>query len=122
MDADERKIADAIARIPGAKRALAEYVDRIRAAHAGYRKLHWGDGGRDGVKHATVPDVSGGVVVLGRLVEVAYLTRKDEVAIYEHSFRAPYPVLCVAPDGSREGLVVVRDRSRYTVTRHGIEG
>lgn len=89
-----------------------------------YRRLHWGQAGTQAPRALSVPDVSDGVVVLGSLAAIHYLTAKGGSRIdqWEHEFDEPLPVLCVAPDGGRRGLVIARGDSRYTVTERGIVG
>lgn len=118
-------LCDAADRIPGLLDVLERTVARVRDLHKGYRAIHWGDHGRQPVKGgAVIPDAHKGIVVLGALLEIVYVTRKGRSGLdeWEHRFSAPLPILGVAPDGNRQGLVVVRGDSRYTVTDRGIVG
>lgn len=111
-------------RTPGLLELLERDVARVRARHREYRGLHWGERGAKGPVRTTIPDVSEGVTVMGALCQVTYLTAKrgDGESYYEHDFKRPYPLLCVAPDGSRRGLVIARGDSRYAVQDRGIVG
>lgn len=122
-----RKLLKAINEVPGFLDQLSASVDALERLRSHgqrlYRASHWGRGGVDRDKLASAPNAAGGVVELGRLYELSYLTKKGRDThsiIYQHAFRSPFPILAYAIDGS--GLVIVRDGSRYTVTSHGIEG
>lgn len=90
-----------------------------------YRELHWGqDGSRPSVR-VEVPHHRG-LVILGTLAEIGYLTRKGgdkEPVLYEHEFsRRPPPLLAVNEDGE---LLIVTEKGaarRYTVNERGIVG
>jgi hypothetical protein len=87
-----------------------------------YRQTH---GGHDGwgrpPLRSTAPDPREVSIELGTLTRIAYLAAKNpdgRVEEFIHDFETPYPVLAF----TSAGLVIVRDRSKYTVTSHGIEG
>lgn len=139
-------IQEAVDSIPGAADqfyALAEGL--LRGATVGrraYKATHWGNQGRRGAEVGSIPDPSGGVIELGRLAEITYLTRKGrdrQTIAYCHRFGegavdpsgrdrgswgAPQtmPVLSYTYDERPSGLVIVRSASEYTVTDDGIEG
>jgi hypothetical protein len=125
-----KTIQEVIDTVPGFLDQMASTAaDLQRMSRRGrdqYEQAHWGRQGRDPEMIGSVPDASEGVVDLGRLTEVAYVTmkgREKRASEYHHRFRAPYPILAFATNGS--GLVIVRasnGRSRYTVTPNGIEG
>lgn len=95
---------------------------------------------------AGFPDPRTGVTEMGRLVSIGYVADKGEggTILYQHEFgprarseqcpecgnhvRASgidprtLPVLGFTMAEHPSGLVICRDRSRYTVTKHGIEG
>jgi hypothetical protein len=123
--ADVAAVDKAMAEVPGAARYLATVARRLSKLGAGYKDKHWGQKGTRAARALPMPDVSGGVEILGSLVEISYLTTKGgdaEPTVYFHAFDGPFPILGVAPDGKRQGLVVLRDRSRYTVNTRGIVG
>jgi len=107
-----------------------------------YEETHWGKPAQHGTWPAAVPDPRGGVVELGRLVAIEYLTIKGKRArapqLWRHVFgpdeREPHedgfdenalPSLAYTNE-SPSGLVVVRFgrgfRSDYTVEAGGIDG
>lgn len=123
MTARNREWVDfALEHLPGALDVCARTLAQLQTGQGLYREAHWGERGTDPGRVVSVPDYSGGVVDLGALYSVTYDTvkRGDGRSLYEHRFRTPRPILTFATDGS--GLVVVRDRSRYSVTPRGIEG
>ncbi len=120
-------IVDTLAGAPDMLERVANFVQRSTAASAklreGYRSAHWGNQGNRGPVNSVVPDTSQGVIVLGALCQISYLTAKGRgrpVEQFEHDFSAPYPWLCFPPGG--DGLVIVQGESRYRVTDRGIEG
>lgn len=124
-----RRLVAAINKTPAIIDRLFQIAEgtqaRVERARSIYARTHWGQKGQGGVRSSTVPDLSSGVVtVLGPLVAVHYLAAKGTTRIdqWEHEFSEPYPVLAFAPEGSRQGLVVVRADSRYTVNERGIVG
>lgn len=151
--------ADAAALFGGEAADYAAAGQRVRAgvslAHGAadlYERLHWGRRGQNPTLVSSVPDPSQGVVELGRLAEIAYLTRKGhdrQVYAYTHRFgraakdpphlesgRCPHcghgldvgrfgdvATLPILGVTTRDhGLVIVRDASRYTVRGPGIIG
>lgn len=124
-------------------RGLAEDIKRIGERGEGsYEESHWGKRAPNGTWPASVPDPRGGVVELGRLVAVEYLTikgkRARQPAVWRHVFgpdeREPHedgfdenalPSLAYTSE-SPSGLVIVRFgkgfRSEYDVSSRGIEG
>lgn len=121
------RLAAACDRVPGLLALLEKTAQQAEERRQEYKDTHWGDIGetRSGARGLTVPDLSEGVTVMGRLCEIAYVARKGVRRPYEefvHRFDDPYPVLGFAWEGSRKGLVIVRDRSRYTVNYRGIVG
>lgn len=91
----------------------------------GYRALHWGRGG-EGFSHASVPDPArdnpDGLVLIGELSVVEYITRKGfdpaEGVEYVHEFEGRLPKLYVGRNDGR--LYVVG--GTYRVSAHGIIG
>lgn len=86
-----------------------------------YRLTHWGKGGSASQRIATCPDPRrGGLVELGQLVSLVYLTEKggdDGPTEYEHAFAARRrPVLAF----STEGLFICG--GAYRVGVKGIHG
>lgn len=119
------KLAAATKRFHGLLEVLEQTAKHAEERRGEYRTMHWGDPGKNAARGLTVPDVSEGVTMMGRLVQIAYVTRKGPgrpVEEFVHDFDAPYPILGVAPEGSRKGLVVVRDASKYSVSWRGIVG
>jgi len=118
--------------IPGFAAKVEEVASHVlevqRYGQQLYKEAHWGRPGRDRSQVTGIPTVDDGLVVLGRLHSIEYLTQKGRErlpAIYVHTFepaRSPskWPLLCFAANGS--GLVIARGESRYHVTAHGIEG
>ncbi len=126
------QVVTALRATPAAIREASRFVEHLQAMQARFQELHWGREqatGRRPFYPAAAPDASEGAIELGHLAEIGYLTRKGrdrEPVLYVHRFETPrgriddLPILCEAANGS--GLVIVRGRSRYTVTGHGIEG
>lgn len=91
----------------------------------GYRALHWGRSGR-GFSQATVPnalkDNPDGLVLIGDLQQVVYVTRKGfdppEKVEYEHDFEGYLPKLYVGRNDGRLYIV----GGTYRVSAHGIIG
>jgi hypothetical protein len=87
-----------------------------------YVRTHWGDRGFEEVITGEAPDPrSGTMAMLGRLVSVTYETIKAgdrKPTLYEHDFEPFFPILAF----NRQGLIVVRDLSPYTVNSRGIVG
>lgn len=133
----QRTIAWALRNAPSIAREIKGVVGRARELHESYKRLHWGDDGADTgvpfVGESTAADLGKGVVVLGELHAIEYLTfkgREQEASIYRHVFGnggdlepgEHLPILAVGPEGRRKGLVIVRGPSRYDVTTRGIVG
>lgn len=117
---------------PALRSALASIAQELVAGQLEYKRLHWGDDGRGPVP-LEVPGDARQLVTLGALSRVGYITSKGgERAEYVHVFGdldedgrhvGPRPLLAVGTyDGGRRELVILRGKSSYTVTRHGIEG
>lgn len=73
-------------------------------ARARYRITHWGKGGHASTRELLCPDPrKGGLVELGQLLSLVYLTQKggdDGPTEYEHDFNARrLPVLAFNDDG-----------------------
>ena len=121
---DYKKIVDAAKVVHGGLTGLLRLADEINSGHEQYVAKHWGQpADKRRVRQQPLPRVDEGLVELGELVSLVYLTRKGrdgEGVEYEHEFEDTLPTLTFAPDGS--GLVIVRGRSKYTVTNRGIEG
>ena len=120
------RIAAAVRRRPELADVLLDTIARVGSLESTYKRAHWGDEGGIDPAYGTIPDVSKGCWIMGELAEIGYLTykgrRSKELDLFFHEFTAPLPLLCVAGDGSRQGLVVVRGQSRYTVNTRGIVG
>lgn len=117
---------------PALRAALANAAGELLRGQLEYKELHWGDEGRGPVA-LEVPGDARRLVVLGALSRVGYLTSKGgERAEFVHVFGdldedgrhvGPRPILAVGTyDGGRQELVILRGKSQYSVTRHGIEG
>ena len=129
---DIERIASVAKHVHGGLPWLLELAERIRGGEAQYEAKHWGQPGKGSARDLPLPNVEQGLVELGELVSLVYLTAKGrdrELVEYEHEFSdrrasderdGTRPLLCFAGDGS--GLVIVRGPSRYTVTNRGIEG
>ncbi len=129
---DLAKIASVAKHVHGGLPWILELAERIRGGEAEYEAKHWGRPGQGTAEDLPLPNVEKGLVQLGELVSLVYLTEKGrdrELVEYEHEFSdhrdadnrdGTRPLLCFAPDGS--GLVIVRGPSRYTVSNRGIEG
>ncbi len=118
-----RALQDTMREVPGSLEALASAAVGIREAHQMYRETHWGRRGVSPAMLSSVANPHTGVVELGSLVEIAYLTEKGrdkQPTVYQHKFSRPFPILGYAADGS--GLVIARARSEYDITARGIEG
>lgn len=125
MAADWDKIREAARHIHGGVGGLLELADKLNAGREQYEQKHWKAASTRmrRAKQDALPNVTEGLVEMGGLYAITYLTRKGRdkrAEPYEHLFKRPLPLLCFAPDGS--GLVIVRDESEYTVTNRGIEG
>jgi hypothetical protein len=130
---DLQKIHDAAKSVHGGLSGFLKLAEDIQNGHQAYREKHWGrDAPKREIRNQPLPNVTHGVIDLGELVSVVYLTEKGgdgELVEYEHYFSdglpesrrdGTRPMLSFAPDGS--GLVIVRGPSEYTVTNRGIEG
>ena len=117
---------------PALRTALVGIAQELLAGQAEYRRLHWGTEG-SGPMALEVPDQPKRLVVLGALSRVGYLTTKaGERAEFVHVFGdldedgrhvGPRPVLAVGTyENGRQELVILRGKSQYSVTKHGIEG
>ena len=129
------RLPDVVAQVlsnPALRSALVDAAGELVGGAAEYRRLHWGTEGR-GPMRLDVPGEARRLVVLGALSRVGYITSKaGEQSEFVHLFGdldedgrhiGPRPVLAVGDyDGGRRELVILRGRSRYTVTQHGIEG
>jgi hypothetical protein len=125
MTKAERRVRDAMDKagdVPGLQEAIADAVESmagegIRACRR-YKRFHWGrDADGTALWRAPLVRPHDVLVELGELVEVAYLTTKDESATWVHPFEARRPVLASTPSGR---LVVVG--GSYRITSRGIEG
>lgn len=115
-----------VLRDPVARDLLARAAKSIAENRDWSRELHWGrETGRPVL--VDVPDIRPGdppMAKLGDLVYVEYVTRKghEPETVYCHDFERPkgssFPGLYAAGDD----LVIVRERSRYRVRKHGIIG
>lgn len=139
-------IQEVLDTVPGAIAQFARLADGIRqtgnVGRKAYRATHWGQDGGGRAAVGSIPNPAGGVIELGRLVEITYLTKKgrDRRPIaYQHRFGEgaedptrgdpgawgdpkSCPILSFTYDETPSGLVIVRADSDYTVTDHGIEG
>jgi len=117
---------------PQLRAALASAAGDLLRGQLDYKELHWGDDG-SGPVALEVPGDAQRLVVLGALSRVGYITKKGgERSEFVHLFGdldeegrhiGPRPILAVGTyDGGRQELVILRGKSQYTVTRHGIEG
>jgi hypothetical protein len=107
-------------RSPGGKAVLLRVAQQILEGKRDYQRMHWGRQGQG----ATTIDVSAArpFVQLGALTRVGYVTLKGvdrEPTEYVHTFRVALPLLYVTSDGE---LSIVRGRSKYKITSHGIVG
>lgn len=125
MTKAERKVRDDMIRagdVPGLQEAISDAVSRMvrqgRTAARQYEAFHWGRQ-PDGTAVDLAPLVRPGdvLVELGELLEVAYVTVKDERATWVHPFAPDRPVLASTESGR---LVVVG--GSYRITARGIEG
>ncbi len=124
--------------IQNGKGLVDDWGSIAKRGEATYEKTHWGRKAPSGTHPADVPDPRGGIVEMGRLVAIEYLTLKGKrarvPAPYRHVFgpeelypgdegfdARELPILAFTEERP-SGLVVVRDASDYTVTAHGIEG
>ncbi len=135
-------VAAAVHRIRNGGAALVERTPNAARertpARAGrdYMAKH---GGHDGWRRPPLrglvypsPDLIGGepwVSEMGAITRIGYTTAKraggewdddggDEIEEFIHDFEAPRPLLCF----SSSGLIIVRNRSEYTVEDGGITG
>lgn len=115
-------VAYALENLPGAIEMCAQVIATAQNGRDIYEQAHWGVRAKGPGRLVSVPDSSTGIIVMGHLHAIAYDTAKgaDGQGTYEHRFRSPSPLLAFCADGS--GLVLVRDRSRYTVGPEGIVG
>ena len=124
-------LAQALAN-PALRSALANAAGELLRGQLEYENLHWGDKGTGPIA-LEVPGDARRLVVLGALSRIGYLTTKaGERSEFVHMFGdldqdgrhvGPRPILAVGTyDGGRQELVILRGKSQYTVTRHGIEG
>ncbi len=116
-------VADTINGVPGALAAIGEFADGLKLGHERYKATHWNRAGVSPAMLSSVASPFDGVVELGQLAEIGYLTQKGrdhELVLYQHKFSKPFPILGEAVDGS--GLVIVRGHSAYSITSRGIEG
>lgn len=140
---DLEYLAQVARHVPGAMaqlRGIAQGFERQAASgQNAYRSTHWGEPGRQQSSFADAPDPRAGVTALGYLYSISYVTKKrgdpnaaGQWPIYTHPFglvggrKLPkleeLPVLAFTQEERPSGLVVIRGRSRYTVTSRGIEG
>lgn len=123
-EAARRLIARAL-ELPDVRNALATYAKELLVGEKQFRELHWGRADEAFVSEQ-LPGRRNphGLVRLGALSRIAYVTAKgdDEDVEWVHTFSNPFPWLCVAtrPETKRRDLVIVRGRSSYDVTKHGI--
>jgi hypothetical protein len=129
---DIQKIVDVARHVHGGLPWLLELAEKISGGQSEFQAKHWGKASRGRAEDKPLPNVEQGLVELGELVSLVYLTQKGrdrELVEYEHEFSdhrdtasrdGTRPLLCFVGDGS--GLVIVRGPSRYTVTNRGIEG
>lgn len=101
-----------------AAKAIAEIADQVQPAVDLYKRAH---GGRP-PRHIRAVDVpgpeDGPLIELGPLISIAYTKNiGNGPEDFVHDFKAPYAALCFRPE-SRD-LVIVRDRSSYTVNNKG---
>lgn len=110
----------AVAKSPEGLALLGRVAHDYATSRARYRAEHWGlDPARTDL--ATVRP-AGQLASLGALAWVGYVTEKagdDGPTLYEHDFATPLPLLCSTES---HDLVILRGRSTYTITTHGIEG
>lgn len=105
---------------PEGRRILGFMADQLNAGETNYEKLHWGRSGRP----AIVEDLptEGPLTHLGALSHIGYVTEKGGdrgPANYLHTFATPLPGLFVDATGQ---LRILRGRSKYRTSSHGIEG
>lgn len=121
--------------VPGVIEQGAITARQLAKLRDDYVHKHWGDAGDVDIGASTTARTDSGLVMLGHLHKIEYLTlkgREDEPAIYSHVFGGGrdlepgdrLPILCLGPDevGRRNALVIVRGDSLYTVTDRGIVG
>lgn len=124
-------LAQALAN-PQIRAALAGAAGELLRGQLDYQSLHWGEPGAGPVA-LEVPGDAKRLVVLGALSRVGYVTSKGgERSEFVHMFGdldedgrhvGPRPILAVGTyEGGRQELVILRGKSQYSVTRHGIEG
>lgn len=127
-----KEILTAALATPQGREVLSEVGRALITGEVDYKRLHWGRDAHGASLERL--EVGGHATELGALSHIGYVTEKggDPAATdYLHEFggarevrpglfhfRAPLPTLAV-----RQGdLVILRGRSRYRVTSHGIEG
>lgn len=109
-------------------RQASRFLELAERGQSLYKQAHWGQSGTRANELGEMANASQGVVLLGPMADVTYLTRKgseERAALYTHTFQPQsspnaWPLLCFAANGS--GLVIVRGGSRYRITPRGIEG
>lgn len=108
--------------IPGAIDVVDANARKIMGLADDFTEKHWG--AQPSMRVTTrvnLPNIESGIVALGPLVSITYEAKKGrKTSDWEHHFEGELPILSYAHDGS--GLVIVRENSRYTVTKRGIEG
>jgi hypothetical protein len=121
-----RQIGPAFERAHAAVKSLVESDAPGRKA---YEKTHWGDRGEGRTFEVDAPDPRTGLTAMGELIAIEYRTKKGTKGskrdIYRHVFEGGVgyrPILSFTYDERPSGLVIVRGRSDYDVTAHGIEG
>lgn len=129
---DVDKIVKAARQFHGGLSAFLDVAEKSLSLRDQYVEKHWGKEPAGKLTDEPLPNVQRGLVKLGELVSVVYVTEKGrdhELVEYEHTFSdhltegardGTRPILCFAPDGS--GLVIVRGRSKYAVKNRGIVG
>lgn len=122
--------------------ATAESLEGLaKRGQKTYKRTHWGDVGKQQSSWVGgIPDPRAGLTAMGHLFSISYVTRKGgdpkgqgQWPVYTHHFgvgggtkRGPaldsLPILSFTTEERPSGLVVVRGKSRYSVTTRGIEG
>ena len=123
-----KRAAELVATYPHLAELVVSLGEGAKRGEASYRETHWGDAGDEEPRLCAVPDVSGGLVVLGDLAEIGYVTLKGRGKhkdLWVHKFAGRLPKLCYTLARGAKGrtdLVIVRADSVYTVTDRGIVG
>lgn len=122
MNRKMQTIIEVARALPGALDMLDQNARKAMSLADDFKSKHWeSTEGMRVTQRVNLPNVESGIVAMGPLLSVVYLaTKGGRTFEWEHEFDEDHPILSYAHDGS--GLVIVRGRSKYTVTKRGIEG